>query len=139
MTPMHWLWQGALALMVLSLAVLLPPLLRDHAAASENRNDAVLRRIYQAQWDELAREQQAGHLSAQNRAQAEDELQRRLLAELESRPAQKRWRHWSWPCCCPWLRSSCTCKWAIPRPLRGWRRPRTQGMAWPMYRSKPWP
>lgn len=96
MTPMHWLWLGALALMVLSLAVLLPPLLRDHVASSENRNDAVLRRIYQAQWDELAREQQAGHLSASDRAQAEDELQRRLLAELENRPTQKRWRHGPW-------------------------------------------
>ncbi len=96
MTPMYWLWLGALALMVLSLAVLLPPLLKEHAAASESRNDAVLRRLYQAQWDELAREQRAGHLSAQDRAQAEDELQRRLLAELENRPAQKRWRHWPW-------------------------------------------
>lgn len=96
MTPMHWLWLGALALIVLSLAVLLPPLLSDNADAGESRDDAVLRRLYQAQWDELAREHQAGHLSAPDRAQAEDELQRRLLVELESRPAQKRWRHWPW-------------------------------------------
>lgn len=96
MTPMHWLWLGALALIVLSLAVLLPPLLSDQAAAGESHNDAVLRRLYQAQWDELAREHQAGHLSTPDRVQAEDELQRRLLAELESRPAQKRWRHWPW-------------------------------------------
>lgn len=96
MTPMHWLWLGALALIVLSLAVLLPPLLQEHAAASENRNDAVLRRLYQAQWEELARDHRAGHLSEQEHAQAKDELQRRLLVELESRPAQPRARHWPW-------------------------------------------
>ena len=96
MTTMHWLWLAALALTLLSLSVLLPPLLKEHAAASESRNDTVLRRLYQAQWEELAREQRAGHLSAPDHAQAEDELQRRLLAELESRPAQMRWRHWPW-------------------------------------------
>jgi len=96
MTPMHWLWLGALALIVLSLAVLVPPLLAEHASADENRNDAVLRRLYQAQWEELEREQRAGHLSAADHAQARDELQRRLLAELEHRPAAPRWRHWPW-------------------------------------------
>ncbi len=100
MTPLHWLWLGALALIVLSLAVLLPPLLMDTAPAggrdNDNGNDATLRRLYQAQWKELARERQAGHLGAQDHAQAEDELQRRLLAELEARPAPQRWRHRPW-------------------------------------------
>jgi len=97
MTAMHWLWLGALALIVLSLAVLLAPLLGEHApAADENRNDAVLRRLYQSQWEELEREQRAGHLSEAEHAQARDELQRRLLAEIENRPAPARWRHWPW-------------------------------------------
>lgn len=96
MTPMHWLWLGALALILLSLAVLLAPLLREYAPAGDSRNDAVLRRIYQSQWEELAREQRAGHLSEPDHAQARDELQRRLLAELESRPPPARWRHRPW-------------------------------------------
>lgn len=96
MSSMHWLWLGALALILLSLAVLLAPLLREHAPAGDSRNDAVLRRIYQSQWEELAREQRAGHLSEQDHAQARDELQRRLLAELENRPAPARWRHRPW-------------------------------------------
>lgn len=96
MTPMHWLWLGALALILLSLAVLLAPLLREHAGPGEIRSDAVLRSLYQAQWEELAREQRAGHLSDLEHGQARDELQRRLLAELEHRPAQPRARHWPW-------------------------------------------
>lgn len=98
MTPMHWLWLGALALILLSLAVLLAPLLREEAGPGPGaqRGDAVLRRLYRAQWEELAREQRAGHLSEQDHGQARDELQRRLLAELESRPAPARARHWPW-------------------------------------------
>lgn len=96
MTPMHWLWLGALALILLSLAVLLAPLLREDAGPGAQRSDAVLRRLYQAQWEELAREQRAGHLSDQEHGQARDELQRRLLAELEHRPAPPRARHWPW-------------------------------------------
>lgn len=96
MTPLHWLWLGALALIVLSLAVLLPPLLKETAPDGGGDGDATLRRLYQAQWNELARERQAGHLSAQDHAQAEDELQRRLLTELETRPAPLRRRHRPW-------------------------------------------
>lgn len=96
MTPMHWLWLSALALIVLSLAMLLWPLLKESAAVPPHRDETLLRRLYQAQFDELARELHAGNLSAQAHAQAEDELHRRLLAELDSRPVHGGWRHRPW-------------------------------------------
>lgn len=86
MTPMHWLWLGAIALMLLSLAVLLPPLLRDgppEPSAAEGHDEATLRRLYQAQLAELEQDRLGARLSETDHAQAVEELQRRLLGELD--------------------------------------------------------
>lgn len=83
MTPLHWLWLGATALMLLSLAVLLPPLLQDAGAPSERRDQGALRALYQAQVSELAQQQRSGYLNAEDHAPALEELQRRLLLELD--------------------------------------------------------
>lgn len=86
MTPMHWLWLVAIALMLLSLAVLLPPLLTDGPAepsGAEARDEAALRRLYQVQLSELEQDRLGGRLSDADHAQAVEELQRRLLGELD--------------------------------------------------------
>ena len=99
MTAMHWLWLGAIALMLLSLAVLLPPLLAEvpfPLPASDP--DEALRRLYQAQLAELKLERSGGRLSETDHAQAVEELQRRLLSELDRPRASVAWRQ------SPWLR-----------------------------------
>lgn len=86
MTPMHWLWLGAIALMLLSLAVLLPPLLTDgpaEASAVAGHDEATLRRLYRAQRAELEQDRLGARLSEADHAQAVEELQRRLLGELD--------------------------------------------------------
>lgn len=95
MSDMQELWLGALALVLLSLAVLLPSMLQERAAPITHSDDA-LRALYRAQLQELAREHQAGNLSATDWAQAEDELQRRLLHELEQRAQPRTWQHRPW-------------------------------------------
>ena len=101
MTSLQWLWLGALALMVLSLAVLLPPLFRTVAEAdgqaASGQDAERLRALYQAQLAELAQQQRNGFLSAEAHAQAVEELQRRLLQELD-RPAPQA------AAASPWLR-----------------------------------
>lgn len=101
MTSLQWLWLGALALMVLSLAVLLPPLFRTVAGAegqaASGQDAERLRALYQAQLAELAQQQRNGFLSAEAHAQAVEELQRRLLQELD-RPAPQA------AAASPWLR-----------------------------------
>ena len=52
MSAMHWLWLAAIALMLLSLAVLLPPLLAEIPLPASDPDEA-LRRLYQAQLAEL--------------------------------------------------------------------------------------
>lgn len=96
MTDLNALWLGALVLLLVSLLVLLPALLKDQAAAPMHSSDETLRNLYRAQLDELDREQHAGNLSAEDRVQAEEELQRRLLSELDQRAASKSWRHNPW-------------------------------------------
>lgn len=59
MSDMVGLWLGALALVLLCLAVLLPSLLRDAAQPVTGSDDA-LRALYLAQLQELAREHRAG-------------------------------------------------------------------------------
>ena len=90
MGSLYVLWFGALALLLVSLAVLLPTLLKDEAAAPVRNSEDALRSLYRAQLQELVREREAGNLSDSDFAQAEEELQRRLLAELDQR-AQPRW------------------------------------------------
>lgn len=97
MSAMHWLWLGAIALMLLSLAVLLPPLLAE-APLPASDSDEALRRLYQAQLAELKLERSGGRLSETDHAQAVEELQRRLLSELDRPRASVAWRQ------SPWLR-----------------------------------
>lgn len=97
MSAMHWLWLGAIALMLLSLAVLLPPLLAEAPLPASDPDEA-LRRLYQAQLTELKLERSGGRLSETDHAQAVEELQRRLLRELDSPRASVAW------CQSPWLR-----------------------------------
>ena len=99
MTPMHWLWLGAIALMLLSLAVLLPPLLTDSPAepsGAKTRDEATLRRLYQVQLAELEQDRLGGRLSDADHAQAVEELQRRLLGELDRPRASVVWRQGPW-------------------------------------------
>ncbi|WEE80042.1 c-type cytochrome biogenesis protein CcmI [Comamonas testosteroni] len=99
MTAMHWLWLGAIALMLLSLAVLLPPLLAEVPFPLPACDpDEALRRLYQAQLAELKLERSGGRLSETDHAQAVEELQRRLLSELDRPRASVAWRQ------SPWLR-----------------------------------
>lgn len=97
MSAMHWLWLGAIALMLLSLAVLLPPLLAEAPSPASDPDEA-LRRLYQAQLAELKLERSGGRLSETDHAQAVEELQRRLLRELDRPRASVAWRQ------SPWLR-----------------------------------
>ena len=97
MSAMHWLWLGATALMLLSLAVLLPPLLAEVPLPASDPDEA-LRRLYQAQLAELKLERSNGRLSETDHAQAVEELQRRLLNELDRPRASVAWRQ------SPWLR-----------------------------------
>lgn len=97
MSSMHWLWLGAIALMLLSLAVLLPPLLAEIPLPASDPDEA-LRRLYQAQLAELKLERSGGRLSETDHAQAVEELQRRLLSELDRPRASVAWRQ------SPWLR-----------------------------------
>lgn len=95
MTSMHWLWLGAIALMLLSLAVLLPPLLvESQPPASET--DEALRRLYQTQLAELEQERLGGRLNEVDYAQAVEELQRRLLGELDRLRPLMTWHHSLW-------------------------------------------
>ena len=74
MSAMHWLWLGAIALMLLSLAVLLPPLLAEAPSPASDPDEA-LRRLYQAQLAELKLERSGGRLSETDHAQAVEEPQ----------------------------------------------------------------
>lgn len=92
---MYVLWLGALGLVLFTLAVLLPSLLRETTPQPSTSDDA-LRALYRAQMQELAREQTAGNLTEAELLQAQDELQRRLLAELDRRTLPKNWQNKTW-------------------------------------------
>ena len=77
MTP---LWLAALALLVVALGLLVPPLLRGERRAERAARDA-LRRLYGEQLARLDAELQDGALGAEEHAEAADELRRRLLEE----------------------------------------------------------
>lgn len=110
MSAMHWLWLGAIALMLLSLAVLLPPLLAEVPLPASDPDEA-LRRLYQAQLAELKLERSGGRLSETDHAQAVEELQRRLLNELDRPRASVAWRQ------SPWLRRGSALLLAVLLPL----------------------
>lgn len=92
---MYGLWFGALGLVLFSLAVLLPSLLTDRAPPPSTSDEA-LRALYRAQMQELAREQAAGSLTEAELVPAHDELQRRLLGELDRRAQPKNWHNKPW-------------------------------------------
>ena len=79
------LWASALALLLLVLGGLLWPLLRESAQPA-NEPDARerLRRLYRQQRQELEREHQSQSISASDYAQAVEELERRLLADMDA-------------------------------------------------------
>ena len=77
------LWAGALALLLLTLGGLLWPLLRETGEHSGNAR-AELRHLYRQQREELEREHQAQRISASEHAQAVEELERRLLNDMDA-------------------------------------------------------
>lgn len=101
MSTMTGLWVAGVALILLSLAVLLPPLLAEVSPTLDTDQDVVLRSLYHAQRAELASDLQAGRLSGADHAQAVQELERRLWRELEGRStavaarSSRWWRHGS--------------------------------------------
>ena len=99
MTPMHLLWLGAIVMLVLSLAVLLPPLLQEHSTRQSDQTDkSALRALYKTQLAELEQEHARGNLAEAEYAQAVDELHRRLLLEVDQRHTNSGWQR------SPWLR-----------------------------------
>ncbi|MEG2047035.1 MAG: c-type cytochrome biogenesis protein CcmI [Comamonas sp.] len=96
MNEVQILWVGVIALILLSLAILLPSLLVEVAPESLPRSDDALRRLYQTQLAELERERAGGRLSAADHTQAVEELQARLLAELERRAPATLRKHSVW-------------------------------------------
>jgi cytochrome c-type biogenesis protein CcmH len=79
------LWATALTLLLLTLGGLLWPLLRESADQPATAADAHerLRSIYRAQRAELEREHQRQAISAEDYAQAVEELERRLLTDID--------------------------------------------------------
>lgn len=88
------LWAIAVALLLLALAGLLWPLLRepapsagaDHPATPDAAARERLRSLYRLQREELEREHERQSLGAEDRAQALEELDRRLLDDLDRLP-----------------------------------------------------
>lgn len=96
MNDMVTLLVGVVALILLSLVWLLPTLLSTAPPASAAHNVSALRSLYQAQLAELEREKQGERLSAQDYAQAVDELQQRLLHELDRHTPSALCEHSVW-------------------------------------------
>lgn len=85
MSSLWPLWAGALAMLLLALGGLLWPLLRESAEAVKVPGTRErLRRLYRQQRQELEREHQAQAISSGDYAQAVEELERRLLADMDS-------------------------------------------------------
>ena len=85
---MTGLWLAAVALLVLALLFVVPPLLRASAARPLGQAE-LARRLHADQLAQLERDLQSQALSAHDRAQAIDELQRQLLDDDASRPAPR--------------------------------------------------
>lgn len=80
------LWATAVALLLLAMAILIWPLMReaDKAPAQDSASRAQLRRIYQAQRDELETEPMRQTMAPAEREQALQELERRLLDDMDA-------------------------------------------------------
>lgn len=78
------LWACALALLLLTLGGLLWPLLRDSVEPLAPDAREQLRRIYREKREELEREHRTQSISAEAYAQAVEELERRLLQDIDA-------------------------------------------------------
>lgn len=85
------LWASAVAMLLLALATLIWPLMRESRKAAGNHDrdngnvaGVQLRRVYQAQRQELEREFERRMLGPADREQALEELQRRLLEDTDA-------------------------------------------------------
>ncbi len=81
------LWASALVLLLLAMAVVIWPLMREAdkaPAEDEDRAATQLRRVYQAQREELERDLAHQTMGPADRAQALEELQRRLLDDTDA-------------------------------------------------------
>jgi cytochrome c-type biogenesis protein CcmH len=92
------LWFAAVALLVLALLFVVPPLVMYSAARPLTRAE-VSRRLHTDQLARIEKDFQAQALSAQGRAQAIDELQRQVLHEASQAPpraklATRPWMGW---------------------------------------------
>lgn len=76
----------ALALVAMTLALLLPSLLRRHPPAATDTQAEVNLGILQQQFDELQAERASGQLSPAQRQLAQRELERRVLEETRAAP-----------------------------------------------------
>ncbi|MDM0018123.1 c-type cytochrome biogenesis protein CcmI [Variovorax saccharolyticus] len=77
---MTTLWLAAVALLVLALLFVVPPLLRSPGARSSPRAE-LLRRLHADRLAGIEKDIRSGALGTQDRAQAIDELQRQVLEE----------------------------------------------------------
>lgn len=93
---MSLLWIVATVMLLVALALLLPPLLRDPSSGARSRAPS-RRRLYEAQLAELDADVATRALDAEARAQAVAELQRRLLDAPADEPAPRpahAWQRW---------------------------------------------
>ena len=79
----------ALVLVGMTLALLLPPLLRRPTPSQANTAAAANLGILQQQFDDLQTELANGHLNADQRLLAQRELERRVLEETRSQPQRQ--------------------------------------------------
>lgn len=96
MTTMYWLWFGVVAMLLLSLAVLLAPLLKEGTPPILGKDEASLRTLYRGQLAELGQEHIRGNLGNAEHVQAVDELHRRLLQELDRHRMAGSWQRNPW-------------------------------------------
>jgi len=89
------LWLAAVALLVLSLLFVVPPLLRAATARPLAQGDAV-RRLHAEQLARIEKDFESHALSAQDRAQAVDELQRQVLDEASPSAPRVGLVFWPW-------------------------------------------
>ena len=91
MTPVPLFWLAALALVVVTLAALLWPLLRRRASAQDDAPEelAAATSVYRDQKRQLDADLAAGAITAQEHAAAQDELASRLGAEMWPRHPER--------------------------------------------------
>lgn len=107
-------WLAASLLLLAALAFLLIPLLRGRRAQAEEDRTALNVALYQERIAELAGQQAAGTLTAEQLENGRAEAARELLADTEGSGEERSSRlgravRWSRRCWCRWSRSACTC------------------------------